>query len=477
MNPVERTSMKRWGRVLAAAALLGGCATAGPGAAEKLPNVLLILSDDQRADTIAALGSSWIETPNLDRLVREGTAFTRAVAPNPVCVPSRAEILTGCSGFRNGVLPGFTTAIRPGVPLWPEVMRRAGYRTWFSGKSDVVGRPGTRGFEESLGLFTGTRGPHPPQVDARGRPVTGYRGWMFQTEEGRTFPEKGVGLTPQTNVHIADAAIEFLRRPPDRPFFLSVNFTASHDPLLPPPGGGRRYDPARIPLPSNFLAEHPFDHGNREGRDELLWPTPRTERDVREELALYATVITHLDEQVGRVLDALRATGQAERTIVIFASDQGLAIGSHGLRGKQNMYDPTVGAPLVFSGPGIPRGARRRAQVYLRELFPTVCERAGIPIPEGVEGRSFARVLAGEVDAHHEAVFGYFMDAQRMIRTERWKLIRYPRIGRTQLYDLAADPDERADLADDPRHRAVKEELGARLAAWQREVGDPLLKR
>jgi hypothetical protein len=167
-------------------------------------------------------------------------------------------------------------------------MRAAGYRTGFVGKSDVVGLRGTRGFEESPGLYRGTRGPHPPQLDARGRPVTGYRGWMFQTEEGATFPERGRGLGPETNIHIADAAIGFLRAPSDRPFFLNVNFTAAHDPLIPPPAG-RRYDAARIPLPANFMAEHPFDHGNREGRDEVLWPAPRTAEDVRAFSTLFSS--------------------------------------------------------------------------------------------------------------------------------------------------------------------------------------------
>jgi arylsulfatase A-like enzyme/enamine deaminase RidA (YjgF/YER057c/UK114 family) len=442
---------------------------------QRPPNVLLLLSDDQRADTIAALGNPVIQTPNLDRLVRAGTTFTRAVSPNPLCVPSRAEILSGCTGFRNGVLPGFSNRLDPELVLWPEAMRRAGYHTCYSGKWDTNGRPTTRGYDESQGLFTsGGPGSKTPRLDPKGRAITGYVGYVFQSDDGRKFPELGVGLTAATPARIADAAIGFLRRRPDRPFFLHVSFTAPHDPLIPPSETAERYDPEAIPLPGNFLAEHPFDHGNLRGRDEQLWPWPRTPRMVREELALYYAVIADLDAQVGRILAALDETGQAEDTIVVFTSDQGLAIGSHGLRGKQNMYEHTVGVPLIVAGPGVPRGRRVRAPIYLRDLYPTICDLAGVAIPPGVEGRSRAGVLRGGEDRGDPWIFGYFTDAQRMVRGDRWKLIRYPRIAREQLFDLDADPLERQDLAADPEHAAVLASLRAELAAWQRRSHDPL---
>ena len=227
-----------------------------------------------------------------------------------------------------------------------------------------------------------------------GRPVTGYRGWIFQDDQGNKFPEKGVGLTPNISQEFADAAIEFIRRKPKKPFFLHVNFTAPHDPLFMPPGYERKYDSQKIPLPPNFLPEHPFDHGNFEGRDEKLLPWPRTPKDVREDLAVYYAVISHMDEHLGRILAALEETGLAQDTFVIFTSDHGLAMGSHGLRGKQNMYEHTVGVPLIFRGPGIPRGSRSEAQCYLRDLYPTVCDLAGIPVPPTVQGRSLARIAS-----------------------------------------------------------------------------------
>ena len=150
-------------------------------------------------------------------------------------------------------------------------------------------------------------------------------------------------------------------------------------------------------------------------------------------------------------------------------------MGSHGLRGKQNMYDHTVGAPLIFRGPSIPKNRRTTAQCYLRDMYPTVCDLAGIEIPETVQGRSLAAVLRGEADSVYACVFGRFKDAQRMIRTDRWKLIHYPQVDRWQLFDLSTDPYETENLVAAPRHAGLVAELRAKLTAWQKEVGDPLM--
>lgn len=440
------------------------------------PNVLLVVTDDQRPDTIRALGNQIIHTPHLDALVRGGTTFTRAIAANPICVPSRAEIMTGCDGFRNGVRGFGGQRMNPELVLWADAMRRAGYHSWYVGKWMNDGKPVSRGYEESQGLFAGGGGKWAVDgVDHHGRPITGYRGWVFQTDDGRLLPEKGVGLTPDISRHFADAAISFINRKPKAPFFLHVNFTAPHDPLLMPPGYEGMYPPDAIPLPPDFLPRHAFDHGNFEGRDEQLLPWPRTPKDIREDLAVYYAVISHMDEHLGRIVAALETTGQAQNTVVIFTSDQGLAMGSHGLRGKQNMYEHTVGVPLVFRGPGIPVGRRCDAQCYLRDLYPTVCDLAGIGIPETIGGRSLAPVLRGQATSVYPHVCGYFRDFQRMIRTDRWKLIHYPHLDKCQLFDLSSDPFELKDLSAEPACRAVVADLKAKLEAWQREVGDPLV--
>jgi len=465
----RRLFVRQWLLALAAGTWLAAYVAAAP----VRPNILLLLSDDQRPDTIHALGNHQIETPNLDRLVRAGTVFTRAVSPNPLCVPARKEILSGCCGLRHG-RANFGPQFDPDqVPL-STVLREAGYHTWYVGKWHTQGRPMQNGFEQSLNLFMGGGGKV-LQVDHAGRPVTGYVGYVLQGDDGVKFPEKGVGLTPEISQHFADGAIEFIRRRACEPFFLHVSFTAPHDPLLIPPGWKGRYMPDQVQVPANFLPEHPFDHGNFNGRDEQLFAWPRTAEETRRELAAYYAVVSHMDQQIGRILDALQETGQAGNTVVVFTADQGLAIGSHGLRGKQNMYEHTIGTPLVFAGPGIPQGCRRNAQCYLRDLYPTFCELAGATVPDVVQGKSLLPVIQGRVAALYPAIFGYFSGVQRMVRTERWKLIAYPQIDRYQLFDLMSDPYETRDLAGDPQQAHVLEDLQGKLLAWRKEVGDPLL--
>jgi arylsulfatase A-like enzyme len=211
------------------------------------------------------------------------------------------------------------------------------------------------------------------------------------------------------------------------------------------------------------------------GRDELLSPFPRTKNDVQDELAVYYAVVEHLDEQIGRIVAALKSSGQWENTLLVFTADHGLAIGSHGLRGKQNMYEHTIGVPLIVCGPGIPAGKRLAAPIYLRDLYPTVCELAGVPIPKSVEAQSQAAVIRGTASRVHDEVYTYFMNFQRAIRTDRWKLIHYPHLTRDQLFDLESDPDELHDLSADSQHAATLAELRRKLDAWRRSVSDPTL--
>lgn len=446
----------------------------GARAAER-PNVLLIVSDDQRPDTIAALGNEVIQTPNLDRLVREGTALTRATCGNPICTPSRAEILSGCSSFRNGVID-FGKPIDPELPLMARWFAEAGYHTSYVGKWHNDGLPTDRGYARTNGLYRGGGGKwYKPQTDWAGRPVTGYRGWIFQDDEGNKFPKLGVGLTSDISEKFADAAIELIDQSSGKPFFIHVNFTAPHDPLMIHPDFAKQYDADQMPLPANFAARHPFDHGNFDGRDEKLFAWPRTPEETRGELAAYYAVISHMDAQIGRILSAVEQAGKLENTIIVFTSDHGLAVGSHGLRGKQSMYDHTIGVPLVMRGPGIPQDRRLPTQCYLRDLFPTLCDLTGIEGPgRQIDGLSLLPVLRGQQQQIHPFIVGYFRHFQRMIRTGDWKLIEYPAIGRQQLFHLADDPHELTDLSGDPNHAARKAALTTDLHDWLSANKDPL---
>ena len=456
--------------------LLGAFWFAADFLAAAQPNFLVIVTDDQRPDTIGALGNPRIETPNLDWLVKHGQSWSNFVCSNPLCVPSRAEILTGCTGFRNGVVGLGGERMNPKLTLWPAAMTAGGYHAWYCGKWMNDGQPTTRGYQETQALFSAGGGTWKKEQVVRGRkgrPITGYRNWTFKDAQGKADLTKGIGLTPLTDRQIGDGAVAFLKRKTERPFFLHVNFTGPHDPLIYPPGYEQKYTAAKMKLPENFLPRHPFDHGNLTGRDEKLLPWPRAREEVLEELAVYYAVVDHIDRQVGRMLDQLRADVRLANTVVIFTSDHGLALGSHGLMGKQNMYDHSIRVPFIIAGPGVVPGRRVPAFGYLRDLYPTVCEMAGIAIPKTVQGRSLANILKGQQHNVHPFAVGYFRNVQRMIWMEEWKLIYYPKLNRTQMFNLEDDPAELDDLAESPVRKARLDRMRRSLNQWFHDQGDP----
>jgi arylsulfatase A-like enzyme len=466
-------------RLCLAYALIGLCAPLELSADQQPPanppNFVVILTDNQRFDTIAALGNPVIRTPNLDRLVRGGTTFTRAVA-YPLCTPSRTEMITGCSALRTGVV-GFSQRPPKDLAFWPAVMRDRGYETWHIGKWHIVGEPSEYGYSQT-GAMVRSGGPRtPPLFGRHGREITGYRNSVFSSNRPDVKLSQPVALTADIDRYFADSAIEVIEQKPARPYFLHVNFTAGHDPYLTPDGFEPAYDPAKIPLPPNFLPEHPFDHGNLRGRDELLLPWPRTPEMIREGLAYYYAELSYMDQQVGRILTALEKTDQMNNTIVIFSSDHGRGLGSHGIVGYHCMYEHSISAPIIFFGQGIPAGVTQTAQCYLRDLFPTVCELSRTPVPATVEGRSLVPVLQGQADKIYDYVFGGFQRFSRMVRSDRWKYIYYPQIDKAQLFDLQSDPHEIHDLAAARAHAQVAADLRTRLLAWMRDNKDAVLNQ
>jgi arylsulfatase A-like enzyme len=403
------------------------------------PNILFIFTDDQRWDTIRALGNPEIYTPNLDRLVAEGFHFNNAYCMGSmvgaVCLPSRTMLATGRSLWHIPANPRAKTP-PPGVPLLPVLLNDAGYKTFHSGKAGNACTFSNASFHTN--------------IETRNRDANSA------TEH-------------------ADNAIRFLQDHDNRkPFFIYLAPPVPHDPRLAPPEFVKLYDPAKIALSKNFMPEHPFDNGELKVRDEQLAAHPRTPEEMRRHLADYYATISHLDHEVGRVLDVVRARGWADNTVIIFSSDQGLAVGGrHGLMGKQNLYEH-VKPPLILAGPGIPHG-QSDALVYLYDLFPTICELAGAKTPSVVEGRSLLPVVAGRQAGVRDWLFGAYRDCQRMMRDERWKLIEYNAGGtrNTQLFDLRNDPDELHNLAADPEHVAHLKRLRALLVAAQKEFDDP----
>ena len=431
-------------------------ALAGPASAADRPNVVFICSDDQRHDTIRALGNPHIETPNLDAMTRDGFTFTHTFCmgsmQGAVCVPSRAMFLSGRSLFRvNDQLKD--------IPTWPEVFRKAGYHTFGVGKW----HNGPASYAKSF--------------DAGG-PI--FFGGMGDQNKVNVHPFDPDGKYPKLNLKVggaysttmfAESAIDFVNTyKGEKPFFLYVTLTVPHDPRTPPAGWETKYDPAKLPLPKNYLPQHPFNNGELLIRDEKLLGWPRTEAQIRKETADYYAMISHMDSQVGRIRDAVKKRGS--ETLVIFTSDHGLALGSHGLLGKQNLYDHSVRAPLVMVGPGVPAGMRSAALVYLFDIFPTTAEVCGVKLPDGVDGKSLVPVMSGKQEKVRDVVFGAYRQFQRSVRTDSWKLIRYPHVNHTQLFDLKADPDETKNLAADPAFADRVKDMTALLVEQQKQFGD-----
>ncbi|MBZ0290557.1 MAG: sulfatase-like hydrolase/transferase, partial [Anaerolineae bacterium] len=280
----------------------------------------------------------------------------------------------------------------------------------------------------------------------------------------------------------ADAAVDFLQSyHSDQPFFLYVAFTAPHDPRTPPPD--YTYDPDSLPLPGNFLPQHPFDNGELRVRDEELAAFPRTPAEIRQHIADYYGMISHLDAGVGRILTALAESGHAEDTIVVYTADHGLAVGQHGLMGKQNLYNHSIRIPLILRGPHIPAGQRHDALCYLFDLFPTLCELVDAPLPPSNEGDSLLPLLTGAKATHRASLYHAYQSPvenhdqiQRAVRDTRYKLIEYAINGQhtTQLFDLLEDPLETHNLVDDPRYNDRLQALKHLLGQWQHLVDDPL---
>ncbi len=421
----------------------------------KRPNVLFLFADDQRADTIAALGNPHIQTPNLDRLVKRGIAFDRAYMQGGMqgatCVPSRAMLLSGQNLFHID-----EKLMR--AETWPEAFARAGYTTFASGKWHNGDASLARSFQIARLMFTGgMTDPMKAQL--------------------RDLADGKVGPARMSAKHaceaFADETIRFLKEHTGGPFFAYLPFDAPHDPHIVPPDFAMNYDAAQIPLPPNFLPQHPWDNGEMAIRDEKLLPWPRTPEAVRAMLAEYYRYISYLDAQIGRVLDALDASPAAKNTLVVFSADSGVARGGHGLIGKQNLYEDSMRVPLIICGPGIPAGRRTKAMCYLFDVLPTLGKLCGVSRPATSEGIEFSATLSDPAKPARSRLMFAYRNVQRAVSDGHWKLIRYPQIDRTQLFDLASDPNEVTNVAEKPEHAGKVAELMQALEAEMRASGDP----
>ena len=431
------------------------------------PNVLFMIADDHRWDAIAGMGDPTVKTPTMDSLMARGTNFRQThimgSLSGAVCVPSRAAVLTSASLFRSGA-----NQINRDYAVWPQVMREAGYHTFFSGKWHNDRQTFADSFDDAAKIF----------FDGMSNQ---YKVPVFDFNPTGKYPNdaKYIGEKFSTTM-FTDSAVQFVENYNQTdPFFLYLSFTSPHDPRTPPGEYATMYPPEEIPVPENFLPEHPFDNGEMRIRDEVLAEFPRTPEIVQQHIADYYGMITHQDAEMGRLLQTLEAKGHLDNTIVIYTADHGLAVGQHGLLGKQNLYSHSIRVPSIFAGPGVSEGVTVNALTYLYDVFPTVCDLTEVDCPDTVEGNSLVPLMEGCVDKVRDTVFAAYKDIHRTVSDGCWKLIRYYVSKDTgkgtdflQLFDLENDPWETNNLADVPEHAERIQSLATELKRWQNETDD-----
>ena len=440
------------------------------------PNILLIFTDDQRFDTIRSLGNDRIHTPNIDRLVARGTTFTQAHIPcgthGAICMPSRAMLHTGRSLFH---LHDSGSSIPSEHTMLGETLRDAGYSTWGAGKWHNGREAFNRSFDDGDEIYFGGMADHWNVPAYHFDPTGKYDTRLAYIPEPTGFGNNNIAWRHCDHIHsgchsseiLCNAAAEHIRQHDGKqPFFTYVALLAPHDPRTMPQQFLDMYPFEDQELPPNCLGAHPFDNGSLHIRDELLAEFPRTPEELRRHNAEYYAMITHLDHEMGKLLDALDEQGMTDDTIIVFAGDNGLAVGQHGLMGKQNCYEHSVHVPLIFAGPGIPENQQSGAYVYLFDIFSTLCDLTDIAQPASVEGMSLVPAMQDPNQRVRDYLYFAYITTQRAIKSRTHKLIEYrvrDKEPQTQLFDIGQDPWEQHNLIDQVEMKGVYDELKGQL--------------
>ncbi|MBX3440802.1 MAG: sulfatase [Planctomyces sp.] len=469
--------------IFALAALALCCATAKRATAEDRPNVLIVLCDDLRWDTMGCVGHPHVRTPHIDRLAREGVLFRNAFCTTSLCSPSRASLLSGLYAHAHGVVNNFTEYPAE-LPSLPRQLQAVGYATayvgkWHMGEDNDEPRPGFDWF-----------------VTHKGQGKYHDTEFNFHGRERRVVP--GYYTTVVT-----DLALDWLqRRPADRPFCLMVGQKAPHSFYTPEPQYARTFDDVSIPYPASaFDLEGKPDwiasrrttwHGIYgplfDFRKEFPDDRPESVAHFEAMIRSYWGTVLSVDDSVGRLLAALESSGELDRTVVVFLGDNGLLNGEHGMVDKRTMHEPSIRIPLVVRSPKLTAADQPRtidAQVLTVDLAPSLLELCGAPPLEGIHGRSWVSLVRGET-AEWRRAWHYAYDYERQfpytpnvrgVRTDEWKLIRYPHGDggpdrhRAELYRLTDDPDELRNLIDADEHRNVVRDLTGLLDQLLQETG------
>ncbi len=455
----------------------------GKGLSVERPDILFLFVDDMTYDGVRALGDRDVITPNMDRIVKSGVSFANTYNmggwSGALSIASRTQMMTGLSLWNANAQmkrDKFQGLVESGL-MWSQVMSKGGYKSFHTGKWHVQNvdpadlydevetvRPGMAA-DNWKTTKVGYNRPQSPE-DNSWQPWDISMGGMW--DGGKHWSEVQ-----------ADIMIGYIERNREsrEPLFMNCAFNAPHDPRQSPKEYLDLYPVEKIAIPKSFQPEHPYKEQMRSGkgvRDEALAPFPRTEYAIQKHTQEYYAIITHLDEQIGRILEALERSGRADRTIIILSADNGLAMGQHGLLGKQSLYEHSVRVPLVIAGCGLPKGERREQMVYLQDIVPTVYEIAGIEKPEHTDFNSMLEVAKSrKAKGVYDYIYGAYIGKQRMVNDGRYKLMMINDAQKCYLFDLKRDPKEIVNLYDDPKYSDVVERLWSAYLSCEAERNDP----
>jgi arylsulfatase A-like enzyme len=437
-----------------------------------------------------------VKTPNLDELAHSGVRFERAYCNNPICGPSRSTFISGQYPHTHGVMGNGLYDIRDrNENTLPAVMRRMGYQTAVIGKAHLIGEWIREGFEY-------TRFCDLCDCEANDPLQNHYYKYLHDHgiadlyDLGRLKPDhpgrsqrgfdSPIPYCHSVETWTGDSTLEFLQnRDETRPFFLHMSFLRPHDPLSVPYDRGLLYDPAQIELPEsacdffeNLFAGKP-EPMRRHAESWGGYPyIPESKADLQRQLAYYFSLVTLIDEQIGRVFDWLKQRGEYDNTIIIFTADHGDYAGEHGMVLKNiGIYESIQRIPFILKYPGGPNGQAVSEMIESVDMFPTLCELSRVAVPACVEGRSIVPIIEGKEPGKQQAVCEWIYPrlGKRInaIRTADYRMVHYGYKEGGELYDLRSDPHELNNIYDDPSYREIRLELLERIVD---HVNDHMLK-
>jgi arylsulfatase A-like enzyme len=457
------------GALAAAHAQASSAEAASPPPAAGRPNILWICTDQQRYDTIAALGHKHVHTPNIDKLVETGVAFTHAHCQTPICTASRAGFLTGMYPTTVHACMNGSERWANAAPLITKTLAEAGYDCGLAGKLHLSAAQGRVEKRPDDGYRVFYWSHHPD--DDWGQ-SNAYIAWLASKGHDYNALRKQHGYIPAAlhqTTWCGEMAAEFIRQRRSGPWLFSLNCFAPHPPFAPPKEYLDRYPLDAVPPPL-FRASDLQAQARLKPINFQTTALAPDQYDARLNRARYWAEIELIDENIGRLRETLRQTGQLDNTIIILTSDHGEMLGDHGLRQKGcRFYEGLVRVPLIFSWPArFQQGLRSDALVELTDIVPTLLQTLGLPVASRIQGRCLLPILEGKADPHRHRdlvrceYFGALGGPQTratMIRSRRYKLVTYHGHGLGELFDLENDPGEFDNLWDDPKHADVRFEM------------------